>query len=236
MSGKYFEINRNSLVCDASSLISLAEGCMLDVLLLLKQHMYGDFIYPQTVRYESIEHPLQMKEYSLRALRLLDFEKNNIIKIVDYDVSKQMKDIMDLSNSIFRVRGKPIKLVDPGEAAQVALAVELGIKNILIDERTTRTLIEAPFKLKKHLEREFKRDIDVEKRLLDKLLEMVQSIKIIRSSELVVLAYKRGYFDQYDEYKNNALQSALYTLKFSGCSISFEEIEELMREINAGRF
>lgn len=236
MSAVYSELSRSSIVCDASSLISLAEGCMLDMLSLLKQYMYGDFIYPKTVRYECIEHPLHMKEYSLRALRLLDYERDGILKVIDYDVSKDMKDIMNLSNSIFKIKGKPIKLVDPGEAAQVALAIELGINNVLIDERTTRTLIEAPFKLKKHLEREFRKDVFVEDRLLDRLLDLSENLRIIRSSELAVIAYKKGYFDRYGEYKEDALQSALYTLKFSGCSISFEEIDEVMREIHAGKF
>ncbi len=235
MSEPYSELNRNSIVCDASSLISLAEGCMLDVLSLLHQYMYGDFIYPRTVRYESIEHPLNMKEHSLRALRLMDYEHGGVLKVVDLDVTRQMKDIMNISNSIFKVKGKPIKLVDPGEAAQVALAIELGISNILIDERTMRTLIEAPFKLKKHLEREFKKDIYVEDRLLDRLLDLSENLKIIRSSELVILAYEKGYFDRYGEHKQDALQSALYTLKFSGCSISFEEIDEIMREVYAGK-
>ncbi|MGC9057649.1 MAG: hypothetical protein ACP5H8_01030 [Candidatus Micrarchaeia archaeon] len=236
MLGEYLEINRNSIVCDASSLISLAEACLLDTLAFLKPRMKGSFIYPTTVRYESIEHPLGMKEHSLRALRLLDYEKNGIITFVDYDVSGLMKDIMNLSNSVFRFKGKPVKLIDPGEAAQIALAVELGIKNVLIDERSMRTLIEAPLKLKEHLEQEFKRPVNIEERVLDRLSEIVGDIHIIRSAEIAVIAYKYGYFDVYGEHKDKALQSALYTLKFSGCSISFEEIQELMGEINAGKF
>jgi hypothetical protein len=236
MSDQFFETNRNSIICDASSLIALADACVLDSLTLLKQHMHGDFLYPKKVRFESIEHPLDMKEHSLRALRLMDFEKSSVLRSVDIDVNAQMNEVINVSNNIFTVSGKPIKLVDPGEASQVALANVLGVKNLLIDERTTRTLIEAPFKLKQHLEREFKRKVNVNERLLDQFADSTKNLKIIRSSELIVLAYQYGYFDVYGQYKNKALQSALYTLKFAGCSISFEEIEELMSEIHAGRF
>ncbi|MEM0438378.1 MAG: hypothetical protein QXU54_03715 [Candidatus Micrarchaeia archaeon] len=235
MSGDYSGINRNSIICDASSLIALADACLLDSLSLLKQHMYGDFLYPRKVRYESIEHPLNIKEYSLRALRLMDYERTGVIKLVDADVSHQMNEVMNTSNTIFSLGGKPIKLVDAGEAAQVAIAMDLGVRVLLIDERTTRTLIEAPFKLKEHLEHEFKRKVSVNERQLDRFTDMVEKFRVIRSSEIIMLAYKYGYFDSYKEYKEKALQSALYVLKYSGCSISFEEIEEAMNAVAAGR-
>jgi len=234
MPNDYSEINKNSIVCDASSLISLAEACLLDSLTLLRQHMYGDFIYPKTVRFESIEYPVQKKEHALRALRLMDCEKSSTIKIIDVDVGQNMNEIMNTANNIFSAAGRPVRLVDAGEAAQLALSYQLGIKNILIDERTTRTLIEAPLKLKQHLENEFRKKVTVNEKMMDHFLGYAEHINIIRSSELIVMAYKYGYFDTFGEYKEKALESALYTLKFSGCSISFEEIEEMMREINAG--
>ncbi|MEM3363980.1 MAG: hypothetical protein QXS93_00530 [Candidatus Micrarchaeia archaeon] len=233
MSQEYSEINRNSVVCDSSSLISLAESCQLDVLSFLKQHMYGDFIYPRTVRIESMERPLGMREHALRAFRLMDYEKSGAIKFVDYDVSRKMREIMDIANSIFSVAGRPIQLVDDGEAAQVALAIEFGINTILIDERTTRTLIEAPFRHKEHLEREFRKPVRMNDALMDEFNSLTRGLKIIRSSEIILLAYKYGYFDHYGELKSKALEGALYGVKLCGCSISFEEIDEIMRELNA---
>ncbi len=233
MSQESSEINRNSIVCDSSSLISLAESCQLDALSFLKQHMFGDFIYPRTVRIESMERPMNMREHSLRAFRLMDYEKSGTIKFVEYDVTQKMNELMNTANNIFSVYGKPIQLMDPGEAAQVALAMEFGINCILIDERTTRTLIEAPFRHKEHLEREFRKTVNTNDRLLERFNDLTRDLKIIRSSEIILLSYKYGYFDHYGENKEKALEGALYGVKLCGCSISFEEIDEIMRELHA---
>ena len=123
-------------------------------------------------------------------------------------------------------------LVDAGEAAQIALARKLNINTLVIDERTTRTLLEAPMKLKQHLENESKKPVVVNQKLLNSFLEKSGRFNIIRSSELVVLAYQFGYFDKYGADKAIALESALYTLKFSGCRLSYEEINVFMRELN----
>ena len=231
MSEDYSVINRNSIVCDSSSLISLAEACLLDVLKFLKKYFRGKFIYPREVRYESIGHPMNMKEHALRALRLKEFEEAGYIVPISMDIHEETKNLMDLANSIFTCKGKAIHLIDEGETAQIVLAKRLGIRYLLIDERTTRVLIEAPFKLKSHLEREFNKTVEVNQRLLDQFLEYVEGMSVIRSTELLVLAYQYGYFDKFGEFKLKALESSLYTLKFSGCSVSFEEIEELMKEI-----
>jgi len=235
MSQEYLEINRNSIVCDSSSLISLAESCQLDILSFLKQHMYGEFIYPRTVRIESIENPLNMREHALRALRLMDYEKSGAIHFFEYDITKEMSEIMDIANNIFSVNGKPIHLVDAGEAAQVAIAREFGISTLLIDERTTRTLIEAPLRHKEHLEREFRCNVRMDESLLKQFSELTGNLHVLRSSEIIILAYKYGYFDHYGELKAKALEGALYGVKLSGCSISFEEIDEIMRELHANK-
>jgi predicted nucleic acid-binding protein len=233
MSSQYLEINNNSLVCDSSSLISLAQSCFLDVIPFLNQRMYGSFIYPKMVRVESIERPISAKNHALRALRLREYEESNIIKFLDLDVDKDTKEIMSMANHIFETKNKAIRIVDEGEAAQIALAIRLNIKNLVIDERTTRTLLEAPFKLKEHLERESRKPVNINQKLFNSFLDKVGKFNIIRSSELIILAYEYGYFDKYGNEKEIALESSLFTLKFSGCSLSYEEINDFMREINA---
>jgi len=233
MSDQSLEINNNSIVCDSSSLISLAQSCFLDVIPFLNQRMYGRFIYPKMVRIESIERPINAKYHALRALRLREYEELNLIKFLDIDVDKETEEIMSMSNHIFETKNKAIHLVDAGEAAQIALARKLNINTLIIDERTTRTLLEAPLKLKQHLERESRKPVDVNQRLFNSFLDKVGRFNIIRSSELIILAYEYGYFDRYGKEKNIALESALFTLKFSGCSLSYEEINDFMRELNA---
>lgn len=233
MSSQSLDININSIVCDSSSLISLVQSCFLDIFAFLNQRMYGTFIYPKMVRFESIERPISIRNHALRALRLRECEENRWIQFLDVDVEKETKEIMSMANNIFVTKNKAIHLVDAGEAAQIALANKLNIKTLVIDERTTRTLLEAPMKLQQHLERESKKPVFVDQKLLNSFLEKVGKFNIIRSSELIVIAYNFGYFDKYGKDKENALESALYTLKFSGCSLSYEEINDFMRELNA---
>ncbi len=227
------EVNNNSIICDSSSLISLAQSCFLDIIPYLNKRMYGDFIYPKMVRVESIEKPIKSKAHALRALRLREYEEKKLIKFLDVNVDKETKEIMSMSNHIFETKNKAIHLVDAGEAAQIALARKLNINTLVIDERTTRTLLEAPLKLLQHLERESKKPVRINQKLFNSFLDKVGKFNIIRSSELVVLAYEYGYFDKYGAEKNIALESALYTLKYSGCSLSYEEINDFMRELNA---
>lgn len=233
MSSQSLEINNNSIVCDSSSLISLAEACLLDIIPFLKQRMYGDFIYPKMVRVESIERPILAKTHALRALRLQEAEQMNLIKFLDDDIDKETKELMSMANNIFESKNRAIHLVDAGEAAQIALARKLNINTLVIDERTTRTLLEAPMKLKQHLEYESKKPVFVNQKLLNTFLEKAGRFNIIRSSELVILAYNFGYFDRFGKNKNVALESSLFTLKYSGCSLSYEEINDFMRELNA---
>lgn len=233
MSSQSLEINNNSIICDSSSLISLAQSCFLDVIPFLNQRMYGCFLYPKMVRVESIERPITTKNHALRALRLREYEEMNLIKFLNDDVDRETKEIMSMANNIFETKNRAIHLVDAGEAAQIALARKLNINTLVIDERTTRTLLEAPMKLKQHLENESKKPVVVNQKLLNSFLDKVGKFNIIRSSELIVLAYDYGYFDKYGADKAIGLESALFTLKFSGCSLSYEEINDFMREINA---
>lgn len=232
MSSQSLEINNNSIICDSSSLISLAQSCFLDIIPFLNQRMYGCFVYPKMVRVESIERPIAAKNHALRALRLREYEDMKLIRFLDIDVEKETKELMSMANNIFETKNRAIHLVDAGEAAQIALARKLNINTLVIDERTTRTLLEAPMKLKQHLENESKKPVVVNQKLLNSFLEKSGRFNIIRSSELVVLAYNFGYFDKYGADKVIALESALYTLKFSGCSLSYEEINDFMRELN----
>ena len=48
--------------------------------------------------------------------------------------------------------------------------------------------------------------------------------KIIRSTELAYIAYKKGFIDIKDP---RVLEAMLYALKYRGCSISEAEIEEV---------
>lgn len=121
-------------------------------------------------------------------------------------------------------------MVDLGEADMMALASETDADIVLMDERTTRMLIESPFALKDHMEKEMGVNVMVNKRNFDGFKESAEGLKVIRSSELVAVAYGEGYFSTYSNPKK-MLESSLYSLKYGGCSIGFDEIDEILGEV-----
>ncbi|MCD6549139.1 hypothetical protein J7K41_00285 [Candidatus Micrarchaeota archaeon] len=216
------------IICDASSLIALTDSCFLDILYEMHNRYGIRFLIPESVRYECIEHPLNIKEYAMSAIRILDAYHDGVIEVVGSNVDKEINDILHITNNLFYARGKSIHLVDRGEAGMIAIANDLNINNLLMDERTTRMLIEAPMEIKRHLENELNVHIAVNEKNLDRFHEMTRGINVFRSAELIALAYERGWFDRFQNIELKALQAALYRIKFAGCSIGFKEIERLI--------
>ena len=93
---------------------------------------------------------------------------------------------------------------------------------IVVDERTTRMLCENPENLRKLLQKKLHTNISANKQNYD----YFKNFRIIRSTELAYLAYKKGFFDIKDP---RILDAVLYGLKYHGCSISEEEIEEIKK-------
>lgn len=228
MQGGY---SHNSIVCDASSLISLTDSCLLGALSEVKKYLNGDFLIPESVKYECIDYPLRIKSHTLPALRLKQAVNEGILTPIDTKELKGKNKILSVVNNIFYIDGKALKLVHEGEGEMLALAEELGINNILIDERTTRMMVEAPFALKEHLENEFRKKVFINNEYLSEFIEITKNLNIFRSSELVIIAYEKGYFRNYGELEKFAVEASLYALKFAGCGISFEEIREFCDSI-----
>ncbi len=220
----------SSILCDSSSLITLVDSCYLDMFYYLNRKYKIDFIIPPYVREEIIEKPLsiKMRAYELSALRMKEAINDNVFIEVDAQTKEETDDLLKIANNIFFVRGKPIHLIDKGETDMLVLASKLNIDTLLIDERTTRLLIEAPFKLKEHLEKELNVNVMMDKKNYDKFKELVKGMKIIRSVEILLLSYELGYFNNINIDKRNIVNASLYKLKYNGCAISFDEIEQII--------
>jgi hypothetical protein len=233
MSGKYLDnIPEDSIVCDSSSLLSLSDSCLLWIISGISRSFKGHFIISKTVEYESITHPLEMKSHTLGAVRVKKMLLDGVIKVVETPNSRRLtSELLSLGNSIFYIGGRPLKLIHEGETETLAVAIDLNLRNILIDERTTRMLIEAPLDMKSHMESEFQKNIEVNERNLSKFLERAGNFNLFRSTELAITGYEKGLFKDYGDVEKRAIEAALYGLKFSGCSISFNEIEEFCKSL-----
>ncbi|MBW2987823.1 hypothetical protein KY336_04705, partial [Candidatus Woesearchaeota archaeon] len=119
----------------------------------------------------------------------------------------------------------------------VATALELNSSALVIDERTTRMAIEEPYELKKLLEKRLHTDVSINEKTLQKFKEATKGLKIIRSVELVTVAYDMGLLDKYvtangkidKKMKHKLLESVLWALKLNGCAISKRNIDEIVR-------
>jgi len=218
------------IIFDAGPLINFSMNNLLHVLRRLKKEFKGEFLITKEVQKEIIERPLNIKRFELGALQLKKLFDENIIKHANItnkqvdDLRQKRNHIMNLANSTFKAKGKDIHLIDKGESAALALSQILKQQNhksvIAIDERTTRMLCENPENLRKLLQKKLHTPIQANKKNYD----FFKQFKIIRSTELAYIAYKKKLFDLKDP---RTLEAALYGLKYKGCSISEEEIEEV---------
>ncbi|VVB65754.1 Uncharacterised protein [Candidatus Gugararchaeum adminiculabundum] len=220
----------DSLVCDSSSLISLAESCFVKVFYMLADHSKGRFLLPSGVEYECISYPLQSKNHALSAVRLKRAVNDGKFSVVDTGQLQHLTDeIRNAGNSVFLLRGHPLKIIQQGECEMLALAHAAGLRYCLIDERTTRMLVEDPKGVKEHLAAEFHTRIDLDHRALFTFQQYTKGIAFIRSCELVARAYELGYFENYGEIKNSAFEAAMNKVKISGCSIMSQEVDDYVR-------
>ena len=198
----------------------------------LKKIFKGKFLITQEVYFEIVEHPVNVKRFELESLRLkelvlegvLEFPK--VFEINDDKISEKTKEIMDIANTSFSGKGEDIHLIDKGEASCLALSQmldEKDIENVLaVDERTMRILCEKPDNLVDLLKRKLETSIKINK----ERIKSIGKCRIIRSSELVYIIWKKGLMELKDERELDAL---LWAVKLKGCSISEEEIKEIKK-------
>jgi len=220
------KLSGQSMVCDSSALISLTDSCFVHALYFLKKKYRGSFLIPPSVEYECVEHPMQMRMHAIHALRLKRAVADGAIDVVPLSDQKEVQEIKWLGNNLFYASGTPIRLIQEGEIEVIALARQAGVQNLLVDERTVRMLVEDPESLRIHLEDEFHRQITTNEENLSAFTRLTKGMRFFRSSELLLLAYEKGYFADYKELEKDVVEAALYKLKYAGCAVGFSEIAE----------
>ena len=222
------EYSNKSIACDASSLISLADTCFLPALAELKAAQGAEFLITEGVKAECIDTPLRTRSHTLPAIRLQLALNDGVIRLVESGgVKKTAEDLIWTANNIFFAGGKPISIFHKGEAETIALAISLGLESVMIDERNARLIIEDPDMMGDRLEHELGISVRRNDKYIARLKSMTSRLKFFRSSELLAVAYERGYFKRFRGLEREAVEAGLYGLKFAGCSISFDEIGEI---------
>lgn len=225
-------MKQKAIIFDSGALISFSMNGVTEIIEKLKGIFNGKFIITPDVKREVIDRPMQIKKFSLEALKikhLLDkkiIELPSAIGLSDSEISRKTAEMLEIANATYRDKRQDIHIIDSGEASCLAVSKMLNEKGfetvIAVDERTMRMLGEKPENLAKLLE----------KRLHVKIIpnpknyNFFKEFRFLRSAELVYVAYKKGLID----LKNgNVLDALLYAMKFHGCAISNEEISEIER-------
>lgn len=118
-----------------------------------------------------------------------------------------------------------IKITHKGEMESLYMCVILDAV-FVVDERTIRMLVENYKNLRKLLESKLHTKVDVNEKNLKLFLNQVKNIKIIRSSELMTVAFELELFKEYKN-KRELLDGLLWGLRLRGCAISTDEINEI---------
>lgn len=219
------------LIFDAGPIISLTMSGLLQVLEKLKKDFKGEFIITNAVKREVIDRPYKNKKYKLESIQVQNLLDKGILKLsgefVDENkLNKETDKILKRANSVLQTtyNKKKIKLIQEGEATCLAFAnLCEGESVIVVDERNTRLLGEAPEKLEALMERKLHTLLDFN----SEFAQITNKYKMIRSTELMYLAFKKNLLNL--EKDIETLDAILYSLKFNGTAISSEEIEEIKR-------
>lgn len=222
---------KNIFVVDSSSLISLSASCLVDIMKELCKELKMRLIISKAVLDESIRNPLKIRRFELSALRINKGILDGWLEVKGLSKDEQhfAREIMETANSCFLSKHGYLKIIQLGESEMLALAKSINAKGILIDERTTRMIIEEPEKLRRLLQKRHGEKVIMNKEKAKFFKKNFGKLTIVRSSELIALAYEKGLLQEALGESKEILKAALYSLKYNGCSLSSREIERFTR-------
>lgn len=221
------------LVFDAGPIITLTMNNMLWILRDLKKKFQGEFIIPESIKYELIDKPIEGKKFKFEALHTLTYLKNRTLKVYAKHIREDTNKLAEIINHIFYAREQNLNIVQLGEVETIAVALKIDAFAVVIDERTMRLLIESPDILHKILQKKLRTKVTCDKKKLNELKQLTRNLKVIRSVDIATRAFELGLLDRYLPHdmanpKKELLTAMLWGLKLDGCSISQEEIDDIV--------
>lgn len=197
----------------------------------LKKKYGGKFYITPSVKRELITRPMDIKRFEFEALQALKLLKDGILEVYEDVQEKEVARLHAIANSSFKIENKDMEVVQSGEIESVVCALKAGAEAMVMDERTMRLFIENNKEMKALLERRFNKPVSVDAEKIKQFSKELGSIKIIRSIELVGVAYKMGLLDSYiPEQKNGRevlVEAALWNAKYNGAAVTEHEVEEI---------
>lgn len=219
------------LFFDTGPIITLVMSRLIGILPELKKKYGGKFYITPSVKRELITRPMDIKRFEFEALQALKLIKDGVLEVYEDVPQKEVERLHAIANSSFKIEGKNMEIIQSGEIESVVCALKAGAEAMVMDERTLRLFIENNKEMKALLERRFNKPVSVDAEKMKKFSKELSGIKIIRSIELVGVAYKMGLLDAYiPEQKNGRevlVEAALWNAKFNGAAVTEHEVEEI---------
>lgn len=228
---------KKTIVFDTGPIISLATNNLLWILKPLKEKLGGEFYITEKVKEELIDRALSIRRFEFEAMQISQLINDGIIKIVkNKDIKRLSNKLIELANHSFKAKGNWVKIVSLPEIEALAADALFDADATVVDERTTRLLIENSPNLTKLMEFRLHCKVEPNKDNIREFKKILKNIRIIRSTELVTIAYKLGLLNSYlpsnkvaKNPRKRLLNAALWAVKVRGCSISKKEIEQIVR-------
>lgn len=218
------------LFFDTGPIITLVMSRLIWILPKLKEKFGGKFYITPAVKRELITRPLQIKRFEFEALQAMKLIEDGILEVYDAVPQKRVNEFIGIANSTFKVRNKTMDIIQEGEMQSLAAALEINAEAIVMDERTLRLFVENNQQMKKLLEMRFNAPVAVDQMKLKQFSDRLKSIKIIRSLELVGIAFKmgllNGYIPKQKGGKELLVDSVLWAVKYNGAAVTEQEIDD----------
>ena len=224
-----------TIVFDTGPIITLTMNNLLWLLEPLKKRSKANFCITDLVRKELVDNPLtKTKRFKFEALQVLHYIEKGILEVVSADETKAQSDkLLSVANSCFRAFGHNMSLVHDAEMSAIALYLQKNADAFVVDEKTTRLLIENPRKLHHILRHNLHAKVEINSSSMRDFQKLAKNVRMIRSVELVTIAYEKGLLDKYlphiDNSRKELLESVLWGVKLNGSAVSKKEIEQILR-------
>ncbi len=219
------------LFFDTGPIITLVISRLAPLLGELKKTMGGHFYITPAVKYELIDRPLTVRRFEFEALQVIKMIRDGILEVYEDVPRQKVRELIALANTSFRLDGKTMDVIQEGEMESIATALQIDAAGVVMDERTLRLFIENNRDMKALLERRFQKTVTPDLKKMDAFSSKLEDVTIIRSIELVGVAYKLGLLDDYipdgKKGRDQLLDAVLWNTKFNGCAVTEEEIQEL---------
>ena len=219
------------LFFDTGPIITLVMSGLSGILPELKKKFGGKFYITPSVKRELVTRPMDIKRYEFEAMQALKLIKDGVLEVYDDVSTKEVNRLHTMANSSFQIDDQNMEVIQSGEIESVVCALKAGAEAMVMDERTLRLFIENNKEMKALLERRFNKTVSVDKENMNNFSKELGGIKIIRSIELIGVAYKMGLLDSYvpnqKDGRKALLEAVLWAAKYNGSAVTEHEVEEI---------